>query len=149
MGGSRLDHPGGGVRGSTALGALGPRACGLVGVVMLHVKRRLDRHRQLLEAGHRQTHVAAVELRQDPRGRSIGPPERHPERSAVRVLDVDVALTLADADQPDQRERSAPKRVRGQDDGDAVAGWTRRGSSLRVLSRGPSSFARTSGKRAR
>jgi hypothetical protein len=38
------------------------------------------------------------------------------------VLDVDVALALTDADEPNQRERSAPKRVRGQDDGHAVAG---------------------------
>lgn len=62
MGGSRLNHAGGCVGTGAGLGALGPRVCGLVGVVMLHVKRRLDRHRQLLEAGHGQTHVAAIEL---------------------------------------------------------------------------------------
>jgi hypothetical protein len=121
-GGSRLHQAGGCVGGGAGLGALGPRVCELVGVVMPHVKRRLDRHRQVLEAGHGQTHVAAVDLQHDPRGRSIGPPEWHAEGPPIRVLDVDVALALTDADQPDQRERPATKRVRGQDDGHAVAG---------------------------
>ena len=116
--GLRLDHAG----GDGTLGASGPHVCEVVGIIMLRAKRCLDRHCQLLQTGHRKAHFVAIERRDAPRGRSIGPPERHAERSTIRVLDVDVALALANADQPNQRERPAMKRVRGQDDGHGVAG---------------------------
>ena len=89
---------------------------------MLGVKRSPNRGGELLQACHRKAHLAAAKLSYDRGDRAISPFEGNAERATVRVLDVGMALAVTSTEQPNQRERPAPKRVTGQSNGDRVRG---------------------------